>query len=154
MLVGGFAANDWLFNSVQSSLNEHDLTVLRPENHVWASRSLISAIQFSLILTSFFRNKAASDGAISFYLDHAVKFRVAKITYGAFCTQTYNPNDPEHVERSAKTYRNAQGSLRIPGCFSIILAKVKYQNVQLFASPNSFFLQMNIGYSSFRGQGV
>ncbi|KIM46840.1 hypothetical protein M413DRAFT_264068 [Hebeloma cylindrosporum] len=102
VLVGGFSANDWLFHSVQTSLREHNLNVLRPENHV---------------------NKAASDGAISFYLDHVVKSRITKVTYGAFSTRSYNPNDPEHVARSATKYRNAQGNLRIPGCFSAILPK-------------------------------
>lgn len=35
VLVGGFAANDWLFDNVQRSLNGHGLKVLRPDDHVY-----------------------------------------------------------------------------------------------------------------------
>jgi hypothetical protein len=34
VLVGGFAASDWLFENVQSSLAPSGLNVLRPENYV------------------------------------------------------------------------------------------------------------------------
>jgi tRNA A37 threonylcarbamoyltransferase TsaD len=34
VLVGGFAANDWLFNQVQELLTPTGLNIVRPENHV------------------------------------------------------------------------------------------------------------------------
>ena len=34
VLVGGFAASDWLFNSVYTPLQKLGLNVVRPENHV------------------------------------------------------------------------------------------------------------------------
>ncbi|KAF4615512.1 hypothetical protein D9613_003352 [Agrocybe pediades] len=34
VLVGGFAANDWVYKSVSTLLSKPDLNVLRPENHV------------------------------------------------------------------------------------------------------------------------
>ena len=34
VLVGGFAASDWLFENLQSSLAPAGLNVLRPENYV------------------------------------------------------------------------------------------------------------------------
>ena len=89
---------------------------------------------------SFFvpRNKAASDGAISFYLDHVVKSRITRVTYGTFSTRSYDPKDPEHVARSAKKYMNAQGNLRIPGSFSIILPKVHMHIIQPFCTLTLF----------------
>ena len=70
------------------------------------------------------RNKAVSDGAISFYLDHFVRTRVSKITYGNFCHIPYNPNAPDHRERLNKTFISVSGHKRISDSFDIILPKV------------------------------
>ena len=43
VLVGGFAASDWLFEKVQSSLTPKGLKVTRPENYVWVS-SIFSSL--------------------------------------------------------------------------------------------------------------
>ncbi|PPQ65722.1 hypothetical protein CVT26_000339 [Gymnopilus dilepis] len=64
VLVGDFAASDWLFNRVSESLSKHNLNILRPESHV---------------------SKAISDGAVLFYLDHYVRTPVSKVAYGNFC---------------------------------------------------------------------
>lgn len=34
-MVGGFAANDWLFSKVEEGLKPNGITVIRPENHVY-----------------------------------------------------------------------------------------------------------------------
>ncbi|KIM35029.1 hypothetical protein M413DRAFT_32814 [Hebeloma cylindrosporum] len=102
VLVGGFAASDWLFTKVQEGLSEHGLNVMRPENHV---------------------NKAVSDGAISFYLDHFVRTRVSKLSYGTFCGTLYEETDPEHVKRKANTYTNLAGELLVNNYFAVILQK-------------------------------
>ena len=34
VLVGGFAASDWLFSEVYNSLTLHGLNIFRPEHHV------------------------------------------------------------------------------------------------------------------------
>ena len=73
---------------------------------------------------NFFRNKAVSDGAISFYLDHFVRTRVSKITYGNFCHIPYDPNAPDHVSRSHKVFTSVSGRQRISESFDIILPKV------------------------------
>ena len=73
---------------------------------------------------SLFRNKAASDGALSFYHDHLVDTRVSKIAHGAFCGIRFNPSDPDHQQRLHKTYTSATGERRIDGRFSVILPKV------------------------------
>ncbi|TFK26684.1 hypothetical protein FA15DRAFT_667159 [Coprinopsis marcescibilis] len=102
VLVGGFAANDWLFNRVEAQLKEAEIVVSRPENHV---------------------NKAVSDGAISFYLDHKVTSRVAKFTYGQFRTAFYDEADPEHRARRGKTFMCASGEKLVPDFFAILLSK-------------------------------
>jgi hypothetical protein len=35
VLVGGFAASDWLFNKVHEALTPLGLNILRPESHVY-----------------------------------------------------------------------------------------------------------------------
>ncbi|KAF9552644.1 hypothetical protein CPC08DRAFT_646612, partial [Agrocybe pediades] len=102
ILVGGFAASDWLFNKVHEALAALKLNVMRPDNYV---------------------SKAVSDGAISFYLDHYVNTRVSKVTYGNFCHIPFDANDPEHVQRVSNTFTSVSGNRRITDSFDIILAK-------------------------------
>ena len=71
-----------------------------------------------------FRNKAVSDGAISFYLDHIVRTRVSKNTYGSFASVPYDPNDPDHKSRSRKLFTSITGAKLLRGSFDIILSKV------------------------------
>jgi hypothetical protein len=102
VLVGGFAASDWLFTKVNELLTPFGLNVVRPGNHV---------------------NKAVSDGAVSFYLDHFVRTRVSKLTYGTFCSIMYDPSEPDHQPRSHNVYTDAAGEERIKDSFDIILPK-------------------------------
>jgi len=102
VLVGGFAASDWLYNNVQTQLETQGLSVIRPDNHV---------------------NKAVSDGAISFYLDHFVRSRVSKVTYGNFCHIPYEPDHPAHKQRVKNTFTSVSGSRRISDAFDVILPK-------------------------------
>jgi len=102
VLVGGFAASDWLFTKLCELLTPLDVNMVRPENHV---------------------NKAVSDGAISFYLDHIVRTRVSKFTYGSFIHVAYDPSNPDHQYRSHRVFISASGARRLLGSFSIILPK-------------------------------
>jgi hypothetical protein len=77
----------------------------------------------------FSRNKAVSDGAISFYLDHFVRTRVSKITYGSFCHIPYDPSAPDHISRSHNVFIGVSGAERITDFFDIILPKVSYLNL-------------------------
>jgi len=70
------------------------------------------------------RNKAVSDGAISFYLDNYVRSRIAKVTYGLRLKRTYDVSNPEHVKRGSKVYTGVDGSLRLADGFDPILSKV------------------------------
>ena len=80
----------------------------------------------TIIQRNLFRNKAVSDGAISFYLDHFVRTRVSKVTYGAFVTTEYDASAPEHRSRSHSVFASVSGEKRIPGFFDIILPKVSF----------------------------
>ena len=86
-----------------------------------------------------FRNKAVSDGAISFYLDHFVRTRVSKITYGNFCHIPYDASASDHRSRSHKVFISVSGNKRISESFDIILPKVSY----LVPFLKSMFLKKN-----------
>jgi hypothetical protein len=102
VLVGGFSANDWLFDQIKHSLASQSLTVFRPESHV---------------------NKAVSDGAISFYLDHFVRTRISKYTYGSFGNIEYDASDPSHRKRRHKARIFPSGIRVLPDHFTTILPK-------------------------------
>jgi len=102
VLVGGFASSDWLLTKVHESLNPLGLNIVRPENHV---------------------SKAVSDGAISFYLDHYVRTRVSKVTYGVFSDIEYDSSVPDHGSKSHEVFVDVSGTERISDFFDIILPK-------------------------------
>ena len=72
-----------------------------------------------------FSVKAASSGALSFYLDHYVKARVVGCDYGLVCHTAYIPHDPAHVQRKADCFTDFAGATRINGHFKTILPKVR-----------------------------
>ncbi|EDR07866.1 uncharacterized protein LACBIDRAFT_298123 [Laccaria bicolor S238N-H82] len=100
-LVGGFAASNWLFAELKEACTQMGLSVLRPDSHV---------------------NKAVADGALSFYLDHSVRSRVSRFTYGTDCNTFYDGNDVEHLQRFT-SFTALDGSRQIPGAFDVILPK-------------------------------
>ncbi|KAJ7734374.1 hypothetical protein DFH07DRAFT_844923 [Mycena maculata] len=102
LLVGGFAANDYVFSELKSRLEPLRLDLARPDTHV---------------------NKAVADGAVSFYIDHHVSVRVARFTYGLTCSEPYNRMNMEHFTRAAKRYKGVSGEWLVPGRFSTILNK-------------------------------
>jgi len=78
----------------------------------------------SICLNSSFRNKAVSDGALSFYHDHFVHTRVSKFAYGTFCAISFQPADPDHQQRRHDTYTDLSGVRRVNHSFDVILPKV------------------------------
>ena len=107
---------------VLESLKPLGLNVVRAENHVYVF--FLLPFSFPTPAHSLFRNKAVSDGAISFYLDHYVRTRVSKVTYGNFCHIPYDSSDPEHVRRQGNMFMDVSGAKRISNTFDIILPKV------------------------------
>ncbi|KAG2153153.1 hypothetical protein DEU56DRAFT_954958 [Suillus clintonianus] len=101
-LVGGFAASDWLFARLQEYFLPLGISFCRPDAHA---------------------NKAVADGAISFYIDHLVSSRVARVTYGIECTNRYDSQNPEHLARRHKTIIGINGEKYLSDCFGSILLK-------------------------------
>ncbi|PPQ84845.1 hypothetical protein CVT25_004984, partial [Psilocybe cyanescens] len=102
-LFGGFAASDWLFVNLKARLSDDTLDICRPDRHV---------------------NKAAADGAVSFYLDHFVGARVSKYAYGTNLCPLFSPEDPEHIARSDQKFIQVDGRTLISGAFDVILPNV------------------------------
>ena len=60
---------------------------------VWRRRGELTQ-EFDIV-----RSKAVSDGAISYYLEHFVTYRIAKATYGVPIHTRFNPLNPLHRAR-------------------------------------------------------
>ncbi|PBK82156.1 hypothetical protein ARMGADRAFT_1171030 [Armillaria gallica] len=102
-LVGGFAANNYLFSKMRRHIEPAGLSFSRPDSHV---------------------NKAVADGSISFYLDHFVTSRVAKYGYGLAVRIQFDPTNVEHQRRRSKTFiSKSDGELKLPGAYGTILSK-------------------------------
>jgi hypothetical protein len=120
ILVGGFAANDYLFERVKAQLTSTGIVLLRPEIRVYVFDLVTHCI---LDLTSR-SNKAVSDGAISFFLDHYVRTRVAKVAYGTKISVPYNEHDQEHVKRLAFKTIGWDGFPRLEAAYDVFVPKV------------------------------
>jgi len=101
-LVGGFSASPYLTSELSARLRADGITINSPDGQTV---------------------KAVADGAVSFYIDHHVMARVAKLSYGAPCSRTYNSNDQEHLKRVDTRYQRPSGDYSLPGGFSTILPK-------------------------------
>ena len=69
-------------------------------------------------------NKAVSDGAISFFIDHFVTARVSRVVYGVKTRRQFDVRDPEHRARAHKKYVDAAGEEKLREGFDVILGKV------------------------------
>ncbi|KAJ8585554.1 hypothetical protein M405DRAFT_865328 [Rhizopogon salebrosus TDB-379] len=101
-LVGGFAANNWLFARLQEYFQPLGINLCRPDCR---------------------GKKAVADGAVSFYIDHFVSSQIARATYGTKVHTRYDPRDLEHQARKHTRFIDPVGDLRIPNKFSSILMK-------------------------------
>ncbi|KAG2129861.1 uncharacterized protein EDB93DRAFT_1265156 [Suillus bovinus] len=101
-LVGGFAASDWLFAKLHEYFLPLGIRFCRPDAHA---------------------NKAVADGAVSFYIDHLVSSRVARVAYGIECRTRYNVQDPEHLVRQHKVVIDVDGGTYLHERFQSILLK-------------------------------
>ncbi|KAF8966241.1 hypothetical protein BDZ97DRAFT_697700 [Flammula alnicola] len=106
ILVGGFSDSDWLFEQVKAQMEPLGLKILRPESQT---------------------SKAVADGAVSFYLDHFVRNRVSKFTYGVLARVRYDPRNKDHrkqKERSGQTlYKDKADYDMLENLFAVILSK-------------------------------
>ncbi|KAK0448948.1 uncharacterized protein EV420DRAFT_1647225 [Desarmillaria tabescens] len=101
-LVGGFAANTYLFSKMRQHIEPAGLSFCRPDSHV---------------------NKAVADGAVSFYIRDIVSVRVAKYNYGSIVNTRFLPLHIEHARRKDQVFIGADGDDRLGGQYSITLPK-------------------------------
>ncbi|SJL14053.1 uncharacterized protein ARMOST_17506 [Armillaria ostoyae] len=101
-LVGGFAASNFLYSKLQAHLQPLDIQLSRPDSHV---------------------NKAVADGAVSYYIDHAVNARMSRYNLGGKEFTSYEKSMSEHRRRSDKAYVAANGELSLGDQFDAILPK-------------------------------
>jgi hypothetical protein len=73
------------------------------------------------------RNKAVAVGAVSYYIDHFVKGRILKFTYGTPRRAPYDPSDPEHIRREHNIQVDVLGGKSVRGAFRTMLSKVRHQ---------------------------
>ncbi|XP_006460478.1 hypothetical protein AGABI2DRAFT_203545 [Agaricus bisporus var. bisporus H97] len=113
-LVGGFAANDYLFKRVEDDLEPHGLRVYRPDAQI---------------------NKVVADGAILGVLDNPVRTRVSRYSSGVKIYTRYNKKLPEHRRRRLKSLQLPSGYLAIPDTFEVIIKRnVQVSDTQEFRS--------------------
>lgn len=85
---------------------------------------IASHIILVFTLTRAPRNKAVAEGAVSFFLQHFVSVRVARLTYGTICACEYDGDDPEHRIRRGRVFVKPSGRQCVPDAFAVILSKV------------------------------
>ena len=85
-------------------------------------------------------HKAVPDSALSFLVDHSVKSRVARATYGTTFADLVDEQNPEHASRSQAWYMNAAGLRVVPSAFQGILRKVCFESFvkNVFADRSCF----------------
>ncbi|KAF8655075.1 hypothetical protein AX16_003240 [Volvariella volvacea WC 439] len=116
-LVGGFAANDWLFTCLKDKFQQYNISIMRPDHH---------------------SSKAVADGAVSYYLDHHVRARVSKYIYGIQACIPFDATNPQHVQRLSTRIIFPNGLVGIPGAFDTILPKdTEVSETQEFRSSYS-----------------
>ena len=101
-----------------------------------------------------FINKAVSDVAISFYLDHT---RFSKFIYGSFIHIPYDSSDPGHQYRSQNVFTSTSGARRLRCSFSTILRflpKVSCLFSFFKSLSKSFEKPLFVAYPSFRDKGI
>ena len=97
-----------------------------------------------------FRNKAVSDGALSYYHDHFISIRVSKFTYGVFGHTRFDPVDQDHQRRTHSVFKDVDETLRISGAFSVILPKVCLFSSMTVSASQPFYTE----HASFKDQGI
>ena len=58
-------------------------------------------------------------------LDHFVTARIARFTFSASCSRSYELSNPEHVKRNRKSYLDPIGDRWVPDCFETMLPRVR-----------------------------
>ncbi|KAH9924777.1 uncharacterized protein B0H18DRAFT_1011158 [Fomitopsis serialis] len=102
LLVGGFATSPFLRAELRTHTSRKGLRMFSPEGQT---------------------SKAVAEGALWFYLDHRVRARVARHTYGSLYEAWYQPSKSDHFRRRHLAYTFPNGSLVVPSAFAILTRK-------------------------------
>ncbi|KZV77361.1 hypothetical protein PENSPDRAFT_597305 [Peniophora sp. CONT] len=102
LLVGGFAANEYLFAKLKLYLEAAGLQLYRPDANT---------------------NKAVAEGAVSFHIDHYISARIAKLTYGSRCAHVYDRKQADHAQRANKIFVSPDGLEMLNDGFQAVLLK-------------------------------
>ncbi|KAG2015196.1 hypothetical protein CC2G_008487 [Coprinopsis cinerea AmutBmut pab1-1] len=108
VLVGGFAASDWLYRKLEQRLSNEGIELWRPDRHT---------------------NKAVSNGGVSFHLNSVVKARISRAAYGARLFVEYCNGLAEHRQLEHLVIQHPISGIKgIPELFDTILKR----NVQVY----------------------
>jgi hypothetical protein len=119
-LIGGFGASDWFWSQLETYFKSQGIELSRP-SRVYVL--LLSGHGKRLLLTGY-SHKAVPDGALSSLVDHLVKSRVARATYGTTYADLVDEENPEHLSRKESWYMSPAGLRLVPKAFKGILCKV------------------------------
>ncbi|KAI5982477.1 hypothetical protein EDD15DRAFT_2377772 [Pisolithus albus] len=132
-LVGGYASSDFLFLSLQRHPAFSDTILCRPGTQL---------------------NKAVADGAVSFYIDHLVKTRVAKVTYGIPVAIRYDSSRLDHIARKKTKILSFSGHWMLPNAFGSILKKARSLCFHCLSAARSPTPPVLSGNPCFRGARI
>jgi hypothetical protein len=119
-LIGGFGASDWFWSQLEVYFKTQSIELSRPSRvyvHFFSGHGKRPPLMG-------YSHKAVPDGALSFLVDHLVKSRVARATYGTTFADLVDEEDPEHISRKETWYTSATGQRVVPKAFQGILLKV------------------------------
>ncbi|KDQ52366.1 hypothetical protein JAAARDRAFT_198284 [Jaapia argillacea MUCL 33604] len=101
-MVGGFAANDWLFYQLREAMEQEGIKLFRPH---------------------LYTNKAVAHGSVSSYFDHFVTARITRETFGTIVATPFDPTNVTHILRKNQLYISPSGEALLPGAFQVIIKK-------------------------------
>jgi len=117
-LIGGFGASDWFWSQLETYFKSQGIELSRPSRV----------------------HKAVPDGALSSLVDHLVKSRVARATYGTTYADLVDEENPEHLSRKESWYMSPAGLRLVPKAFKGILCKgVQASELKEFRHPFCLF---------------
>ncbi|KAI0725425.1 hypothetical protein C8Q72DRAFT_888785 [Fomitopsis betulina] len=102
LLVGGFATSPFLRAQIMEHTDRKGMHMYSPEGQT---------------------SKAVAEGALWFYLDHRVRARTIRYTYGSGVAPWYTPSNPEHIARAHLKYTVANGESAIKTGFAVLARK-------------------------------
>ena len=70
------------------------------------------------------RIKAVADGSISYFIEHYVISRVAKLSYLVLVDVLYDPSNDKHRRRIGNVYTKITGEKCVTGALSVVLSQV------------------------------